>query len=92
MYPTGAGFYLNATVEKFKNWRMYDYITKELPALLSTEFPNLDLSKAGLTGHSMGGHGALTITLKNPTMFKSVSAFAPICNPMKVPWGKKGRD
>lgn len=69
---------------------MYDYITKELPALLSKEFPNLDVAKAAITGHSMGGHGALTIGLKNPTLYKSISAFAPICNPTKVPWGIKG--
>lgn len=61
----GAGFYLNATVEKWKNWQMYDYIVKELPQLLSDNFPQLDTSRASISGHSMGGHGALTIYLKN---------------------------
>eukprot|EP00192_Tetraselmis_astigmatica_P013476 CAMPEP_0117673218 /NCGR_PEP_ID=MMETSP0804-20121206/14350_1 /TAXON_ID=1074897 /ORGANISM="Tetraselmis astigmatica, Strain CCMP880" /LENGTH=328 /DNA_ID=CAMNT_0005481931 /DNA_START=296 /DNA_END=1283 /DNA_ORIENTATION=+ len=87
-FGVGAGFYLNATVEKWKNWRMYEYITEELPAALAT-LPGLDVTKAGITGHSMGGHGALTIFLKNPTKYKSLSAFSPICNPMIVPWGEK---
>jgi len=88
-FGAGAGFYLNATEEKWKNWRMYDYVTKELPSLLSSHFPNLDTSKASLFGHSMGGHGALTLFLKNPSKYKSVSAFAPICNPTQCPWGDK---
>lgn len=88
-FGVGAGFYVNATVDKWKNWRMYDYITKELPALLGAHFPQLDTSNASITGHSMGGHGALTIALKNPGMFKSLSAFAPIVNPCEVPWGIK---
>merc|ERR1719436_2399589 len=67
---------------------MYSYITKELPALVNANFP-VDGSRVGITGHSMGGHGALTIALRNPDMFKSVSAFAPICNPTKCPWGEK---
>lgn len=67
---TGAGFYLNATEAKWKNWRMYDYVTKELPSLLSSHFPNLDTSKASLFGHSMGGHGALTIFLRNPNKYQ----------------------
>jgi S-formylglutathione hydrolase len=62
---------------------------QELPALIATHFPQLDTSNASITGHSMGGHGALTIALKNPAMFKSLSAFAPICNPCDVPWGTK---
>jgi S-formylglutathione hydrolase len=68
---------------------MYSYITKELPSLLAANFPTLDMSRMGVTGHSMGGHGALTLALKNQDMFKSVSAFSPICNPMNCPWGKK---
>lgn len=67
---TGAGFYLNATQEKWKNWRMYDYVVKELPELLRDNFPQLDTSKASIFGHSMGGHGALTIYLKNLDKYK----------------------
>jgi S-formylglutathione hydrolase len=67
---TGAGFYLNATQEKWKNWRMYDYVVKELPELLKDNFPQLDTSKASIFGHSMGGHGALTIYLKNLDKYK----------------------
>ncbi|KIZ04814.1 S-formylglutathione hydrolase [Monoraphidium neglectum] len=88
-FGVGAGFYINATVDKWKNWRMYDYITKELPELLAAHFPTLDTSNTAIMGHSMGGHGALTIALKNPGAFKSVSALAPICNPVNVPWGQK---
>jgi len=88
-FGTGAGFYLNATEGKWKNWHMYDYVTKELPSLLSSHFSQLDTSKASIFGHSMGGHGALTLFLKNPSKYKSVSAFAPICNPTECPWGKK---
>ncbi|CAL5431019.1 unnamed protein product [Camellia sinensis] len=85
----GAGFYLNATQEKWKNWRMYDYVVKELPKLLSENFPQLDTSRASIFGHSMGGHGALTIYLKNLDKYKSVSAFAPVVNPINCPWGQK---
>ncbi|XP_010523690.1 PREDICTED: S-formylglutathione hydrolase [Tarenaya hassleriana] len=85
----GAGFYLNAKQEKWKNWQMYDYIVKELPKLLSENFPQLDTSRASIFGHSMGGHGALTIYLKNLEKYKSVSAFAPIVNPSNCPWGQK---
>ncbi|KAL3695204.1 hypothetical protein R1sor_009280 [Riccia sorocarpa] len=88
-FGVGAGFYLNATQEKWKNWRMYDYITKELPEVLKANFSELDTATASITGHSMGGHGALTLYLQNPGMYKSVSAFAPIANPSVVPWGKK---
>lgn len=89
-FGTGAGFYLDATSPKWaNNYRMYSYITKELPDLLKEHFPILDQSKVGITGHSMGGHGALTIALKNPNLYKSVSAFAPICNPSQCPWGIK---
>jgi S-formylglutathione hydrolase len=88
-FGVGAGFYLNATQEKWKNWRMYDYVVKELPQLLSENFPELDTSRASISGHSMGGHGALTIYLKNLDKYKSVSAFAPIVNPVNCPWGQK---
>lgn len=69
-FRIGAGFYLNATQEKWKNWRMYDYVVKELPKLLSENFSQLDTTKASISGHSMGGHGALTIYLKNLDKYK----------------------
>jgi S-formylglutathione hydrolase len=68
---------------------MYSYITKELPAFLAQNFPCLDLGRSSIMGHSMGGHGALTIAFKNQHSFKSVSAFSPICHPSECPWGKK---
>lgn len=78
---SGAGFYLNATQDKWKkHYNMYDYVVKELPEVVDNLF-SVDLSKMAISGHSMGGHGALSIHLKNPGMFKSVSAFAPISNP-----------
>jgi S-formylglutathione hydrolase FrmB len=86
----GAGFYLDATVPKWARYRMDSYITRELMGLLKANAPSLDLARMSICGHSMGGHGALTIGLKNAAMFKSISAFAPICNPMKCPWGEKG--
>jgi S-formylglutathione hydrolase len=86
---TGAGFYLDAEIEPWrKNYRMYSYVTKELPALIEAEFP-VHAGKRGIFGHSMGGHGALVIALKNPHRYQSVSAFAPISNPVAVPWGEK---
>ncbi|XP_057466643.1 S-formylglutathione hydrolase isoform X1 [Actinidia eriantha] len=88
-FGVGAGFYLNATQDKWKNWQMYDYVVKELPKLLSENFPQLETSRASIFGHSMGGHGALTIYLKNQDKYKSVSAFAPIVNPINCPWGQK---
>ncbi|GAQ82353.1 S-formylglutathione hydrolase [Klebsormidium nitens] len=88
-FGVGAGFYLNATEDKWKAWRMYDYVVKELPELLRTHFPQLDTSNASIFGHSMGGHGALTIFLKNRDKYKTVSAFAPICHPSNCPWGVK---
>ncbi|KAL8133401.1 S-formylglutathione hydrolase-like [Apium graveolens] len=88
-FGVGAGFYLNATQEKWKNWKMYDYVTKELPSLLTENFAQLDASRASISGHSMGGHGALTVYLKNLDKYKSVSAFAPIVNPINCPWGQK---
>ncbi len=85
----GAGFYINATREPWaKHFKMYDYIVKELPQAINAHFPVT--GRVGITGHSMGGHGALTIALKNPGMFKSVSAFSPIVAPSQVPWGIKG--
>lgn len=88
-FGSGAGFYLNATEAPWNtNYRMYDYIVHELPYVLKS-IKNLDVDNCGIMGHSMGGHGALTIAIKNPTLFKSVSAFSPICNPSQVPWGKK---
>lgn len=84
----GAGFYLNATQQPWaKHFRMYDYIVQELPALVNANFPTS--GKAGISGHSMGGHGALLIALRNPGVYKSVSAFSPIVAPTQVPWGHK---
>lgn len=84
----GAGFYLNATQQPWANhYRMYDYIRDELPALVKAQFEVSD--RAAISGHSMGGHGALIMALKNPGTFTSVSAFAPIVNPTQVPWGQK---
>lgn len=88
-FGKGAGFYVNATEEPWaKNFQMYDYVTKELPALIAEHFP-ADMRRQGITGHSMGGHGALTIWAKNRETYKSVSAFSPIVAPMQCPWGKK---
>lgn len=89
-FGKGAGFYVDATQEPWAaNYRMRSYIEDELPALILREFPQADLSRQGITGHSMGGHGALTIGLRNPDRFRSVSAFAPICAPSQCPWGEK---
>ena len=88
-FGTGAGFYLDATQSPWaENYRMYSYITKEFIKLVAGSFP-IDPDRIGIFGHSMGGHGALTLHLKNPTMFKTVSAFAPICAPTVCPWGEK---
>jgi len=88
-FGLGAGFYVDATQKPFaKNYRMWSYVTEELPALVAAEFP-IDLERQGITGHSMGGHGALTVALGNPDRFRSVSAFAPIVAPGQVPWGQK---
>jgi len=85
----GAGFYVNATEQRWaEHYQMYSYILDELPALINREFP-VDGQRSSISGHSMGGHGALTIALKNPERFKSVSAFAPICSPLNCPWGEK---
>lgn len=89
-FGTGAGFYLNATKEPFStNYKMYDYVVSELPSVMKEAFDWYDESKISIMGHSMGGHGAITIALKNSTQYKSVSAFSPICNPINVPWGQK---
>lgn len=89
-FGKGAGFYVDATQGPWAaNFRMRSYIEQELPALIAAEFPMADMSRQGITGHSMGGHGALTIALRNPGRFKSVSAFAPIVSPLNCPWGEK---
>ena len=86
-FGSGAGFYVDATEAPYKeNYQMYSYITKELPDIIAKNF-NADMSKQSIFGHSMGGHGALMIALKNPSAYKSVSAFAPICNPSHTEWG-----
>ncbi|KAJ3053204.1 hypothetical protein HK097_004800 [Rhizophlyctis rosea] len=87
-FGTGAGFYVNATESKWKNYQMYSYVTQELPKLVNENLP-IDPSRISISGHSMGGHGALICALKNPTLYKSVSAFAPISNPTDCPWGIK---
>lgn len=88
-FGKGAGFYVDATQEPWAgHYRMRSYIEAELPALIGDNFP-ADMARQGITGHSMGGHGALTIALRNPGRFRSVSAFAPICAPSQVPWGAK---
>lgn len=86
----GAGFYVDATEAPWRpHFRMKSYVENELPALISGHFPMADMTRQGITGHSMGGHGALTIALRNPGRLRSVSAFAPIVAPMQVPWGEK---
>ena len=89
-FGEGAGFYVDATTPAFApRFRMYSYVTQELPAMIGAHFAGADISREGLFGHSMGGHGALTIALKNPGRYRSVSAFAPIVMPSEVPWGQK---
>jgi len=84
----GAGFYVNATQAPWENhYQMYDYVNQELPALLEENLPLIPGVKS-ISGHSMGGHGALICALKNPSRYKSVSAFSPICNPVECDWGK----
>jgi S-formylglutathione hydrolase len=88
-FGLGAGFYVDATQDPWaRHYRMRSYIEQELPALVAAELP-ADPARQGIMGHSMGGHGALTIALRNPGRFKAVSAFAPICSPMRCPWGEK---
>jgi S-formylglutathione hydrolase len=87
-FGLGAGFYLNATQEPWaQHYRMHDYVVNELPELVEAHFPASQ--KRGISGHSMGGHGALICALRNPGRYQSVSAFAPISNPMDCPWGQK---
>ena len=89
-FGKGAGFYVDATEAPWSaNFRMRSYIEDELPALIAAEFPMADMTRQGITGHSMGGHGALTIALRNPDRFRSISAFAPIVSPLHCPWGEK---
>jgi len=88
-FGVGAGFYVDATEAPWSDgYRMYSYVSKELPEAVAAAF-QVDPLRAGIFGHSMGGHGALTIALKNPHAYKSVSAFAPISSPMRCPWGEK---
>ena len=88
-FGLGAGFYVDATEAPWSgHYRMYSYVTAELPAVIARHFPVRDDAQ-GIFGHSMGGHGALVAALRNPTRYRSVSAFAPICAPMACPWGQK---
>jgi S-formylglutathione hydrolase len=88
-FGEGAGFYIDATEAPWSaHYRMYSYVSAELPALVAAHFP-VDTSRLAVFGHSMGGHGALVVALRNPQRFVSVSAFAPICSPMRSPWGEK---
>ena len=88
-FGEGAGFYVDATAAPWATrFRMHSYVVDELPALLAQHFP-VDIARSGITGHSMGGHGALTIALKHPERYRSASAFAPIVAPTQVPWGRK---
>ena len=87
-FGSGASFYVDATKTPFaENYNMYSYVTKELPKIIESNF-NADMNRQSIFGHSMGGHGALTIALKNCDQYKSVSAFAPICAPSQVEWGR----
>lgn len=94
-FGTGAGFYLNASVAKWSRYRMEEYVSSELPAALRQEGEDagpgvyLDMDRCGITGHSMGGHGALTLGIRYASAFKSISAFSPVCSPTRCPWGKK---
>jgi S-formylglutathione hydrolase len=88
-FGLGAGMYVNATQEPWaRHYNMYDYVLEELQSTVLENFPG-DAARQGLTGHSMGGHGALTIGLRNPAIYKSLSAFAPICTTVHSPWGQK---
>ena len=88
-FGSGAGFYVDATEAPWSvNYRMYSYVTRELPALVAENFP-VDEARTGVFGHYMGGHGALVAALRNPGVFRSVSALAPIASPMNCPWGEK---
>ncbi|GAA4714354.1 S-formylglutathione hydrolase [Sphingomonas lutea] len=88
-FGKGAGFYVDATQAPWsQHFHMWTYVTQELPALIAAEYP-VDMGRQAITGHSMGGHGALTVALRHPDRFRSVSAFAPIVAPSQVPWGQK---
>ena len=88
-FGLGAGFYVDATQSPWsRNYRMASYVERELPGLISSELP-ADVTRQSIMGHSMGGHGALTIALRNQGRYASVSAFSPICSPMNCPWGEK---
>jgi S-formylglutathione hydrolase len=88
-FGLGAGFYVDATEAPFaKNYRMWSYVTDELPKLVAEHFP-IDAKRQSILGHSMGGHGALTVALSNPDRYRAASAFAPIVAPSQVPWGNK---
>lgn len=89
-FGKGAGFYVDATEDPWaRNFRMRSYIETELPTLIAAEFPMADMYRQAILGHSMGGHGALTVALRNPDRFRSLSAFAPIVSPLNCPWGEK---
>lgn len=88
-FGQGAGFYVNATQSPWsQHFKMYDYVLYELPQLLSSHFQGIDLNRKSIMGHSMGGHGALVLSLREPQEYKCVSAFAPICNPSASAWGR----
>jgi len=88
-FGSGAGFYVNAVTPGWsEHYRMYDYVVKELPDIVASNF-NADMDRIGISGHSMGGHGALVLGLRNPELYKSISAFSPIGAPSLCPWGKK---
>ncbi|MGI9246094.1 MAG: S-formylglutathione hydrolase, partial [Steroidobacteraceae bacterium] len=89
-FGVAAGFYVDATEAPWSaHYRMYSYVTRELPEFIAAQLANADTSRQSLTGHSMGGHGALVCALRNPGQYRSVSAFAPIAAPMQCPWGRK---
>ena len=89
-FGKGAGFYVDATQAPWAtHFKMRRYVEQELPALIAAQFPMADMGRQGITGHSMGGHGALTVALRNPGRFRSVSAFSPIVSPLNCPWGEK---
>ncbi|MBR0551829.1 S-formylglutathione hydrolase [Sphingomonadaceae bacterium LXI357] len=89
-FGKGAGFYVDATEKPWAaNYRMRSYVEEELPTLIAAQFPMADMTRQSITGHSMGGHGALTIGLRNPNRFRSISAFAPVVSPIHCPWGEK---
>lgn len=88
-FGSGAGFYVNAGLDPWRrHYRMYDYTAKELPAVIDANF-NVDMSRVAISGHSMGGHGALVLGLRNPGLYKSISAFSPVSAPSQCPWGQK---